>query len=215
MSVSVIIPCHNAGDYIGPCLESVRAQTERDWEALVVDDGSSDQSVAIVRSLADADTRIRLLRHDEKQGAAAARNAGLRATAGELVVGFANTFVWQFAGPDTNVTNSLLNFTFMQPLLRGAGRDIALEQLTIVERALLANMRAYTQWRQGFFTDIAIGENGVPGPRRRGGFFGGTGLAGFQGQGAGGFGGVGAATFGRGFGGGGGGFGGGGASGGW
>ena len=127
------------------------------------------------------------------------------ATAGEMVVGFANQFVWQFAGPDTNSAFSILNFSLVQPLLRGAGRDIALEQLTIVERALLANLRAYKQWKQGFFSEIAIGESGVAGPRRRGGFFGGTGLSGFTGQGSGGFGGVGAATgFGRGGGGGGG-----------
>src|SRR5690606_38645992 len=81
----------------------------------------------------------------------------------------------------------------------GAGRDIALEQLTIVERGLLANLRAYQRYRQGFFTDVAIGESGVTGPQRRGGFFGGTGLTGFTGTGSGGLGGVGAATgFGRG-----------------
>lgn len=128
------------------------------------------------------------------------------ATAGELVVGFANQFVWQFAGPNTSSALSILNFSFVQPLLRGAGRDVALETLTIVERALLANLRAFAQYRQGFFTGIAIGDSSVAGPRRRGGFFGGTGLSGFTGQGSGGFGGVGAAGgFGRGgFGGGGG-----------
>jgi hypothetical protein len=128
------------------------------------------------------------------------------ATAGELVVNFANSFVWQFAGPDTNFATSLINFNLIQPLLRGAGRDIALEQLTIVERGLLSNLRAYQRWRHGFWTEIAIGEAGVSGPQRRGGFFGGTGLTGFSGTGAGGLGGVGAATgFGRGnFGGGGG-----------
>ena len=133
------------------------------------------------------------------------------ATAGELLVGFANSFVWQFAGPDTNATMSLLNLSLVQPLLRGAGRDIALEQLTIVERGLLANLRAYQRYRHGFYTNIAIGESGVSGPNRRGGFFGGTGLTGFTGQGSGGFGGVGGATgFGRGgFGAGGGGTGGG------
>lgn len=127
------------------------------------------------------------------------------ATAGEMVVGFANQFVWQFAGPDTNSVFSLLNFSLVQPLLRGAGRDVALEQLTIVERALLANLRAFTQYREGFFANIAIGESGLATPRRRGGFFGGTGLSGFTGQGSGGFGGVGAASgfSGRGFGGGG------------
>jgi hypothetical protein len=128
------------------------------------------------------------------------------ATAGELVVGFANQFVWQFAGSDSSSALSLLNFSLVQPLLRGAGRDIALETLTIVERALLANLRAFAQYRQGFYTGIAIGDSSVAGPRRRGGFFGGTGLSGFTGQGSGGFGGVGAAGgFGRqGFGGGGG-----------
>ena len=128
------------------------------------------------------------------------------ATAGEMLVGFANSFAWQFAGPDTNVTSSLVNMNFVQPLLRGAGRDIALEQLTIVERALLGNLRAFQRYRKGMFTNVAIGDLGVQGPRRRGGFLGGTGLTGFSGTGNGGFGGVGAATgFGRGnFGGGGG-----------
>ena len=120
------------------------------------------------------------------------------ATAGELLVGFANSMVWQFAGPDTNTSLSILNFSLVQPLLRGAGRDIALEQLTIVERALLANLRAFQRYRQGFFTSVAVGQLGVAGPQRRGGFFGGTGLTGFTGQGSGGFGGVGGATgFGR------------------
>ena len=134
------------------------------------------------------------------------------ATAGELLVGFANSFVWQLAGPDTNTTTSILNFAFLQPLLRNGGRAIALEQLSIVERGLLANLRAFQRYRQGFYTNVAIGELGVTGPQRRGGFFGGTGLTGFSGTGAGGLGGVGAATgFGRGgFGGGVGGGGGGG-----
>jgi outer membrane protein TolC len=121
------------------------------------------------------------------------------ATAGELVVGFANSFVWEFTSGDANLTTSIANFSLIQPLLRGAGQDIALEQLTIVERGLLANLRAFQQYRQGFYTQVAVGEAGVSGPQRRGGFFGGTGLTGFTGQGAGGLGGVGAATgFGRG-----------------
>lgn len=120
------------------------------------------------------------------------------ATAGELVVGFANSAVWQFAGPDTHATGSLLNLNLVQPLLRGAGRDVALEQLTIVERNLLANLRAFQRYRQGFYTQLAVGEGGVSGPSRRGGFLGGTGLTGFTGTGSGGLGGVGSTTgFGR------------------
>ena len=102
------------------------------------------------------------------------------ATAGELLVGFANSFVFEFTGSDANLATSLANFSLVQPLLRGAGRDVALEQLTIDERALLANLRAYSQYRQGFYTRVAIGELGVSGPRRGGG---GTNLAVFSGQG--------------------------------
>jgi hypothetical protein len=101
-------------------------------------------------------------------------------TAGELLVGFANTFVVELSESSANFTSSLANLSFVQPLLRGAGRDIALEQLTFVERALLANLRAYHQYRQGFYTQVAIGELGVTGPQRGGGN---TFIAGFSGQG--------------------------------
>ena len=102
------------------------------------------------------------------------------ATAGELIVGFANSFVIDFTGSGANLAASLAHFSFVQPLLRGAGRDIALEQLTIVERALLANLRAYHQYRQSFYTQVAIGELGVAGPQRGGAS---TVIAGFSGQG--------------------------------
>ncbi|MHC4431666.1 MAG: hypothetical protein ACYTBS_07490 [Planctomycetota bacterium] len=102
------------------------------------------------------------------------------ASAGQLLVGFANSFVFEFAGKDTSFTASVANFSLVQPLLRGAGRDIALEQLTSAERALLASLRAYHQYRQGFFTQVAVGELGVAGPRRGGP---GTVIAGFSGQG--------------------------------
>ncbi|MBA4016792.1 MAG: hypothetical protein C0483_06370 [Pirellula sp.] len=120
------------------------------------------------------------------------------AAGGQLLVGFANTIVWQFAGPDTNANTSLINFSFIQPLLRAGGRRFILEQLTIVERAMLSNLRAFERYRQGFYTNLAVGDGGTTGAQRRGGFFGGTGLTGFSGQGSTGFGGVGDATgFGR------------------
>jgi hypothetical protein len=88
------------------------------------------------------------------------------ATAGQLLVGFANSFVFEFTSGDTNLATSLANFSFIQPLLRGAGKDVALEQLTLEERQLLANLRAYSQFRQGFYTKVAIGDLGVSGPQR-------------------------------------------------
>ena len=102
------------------------------------------------------------------------------ATAGELLVGFANQFVFEFAGTDTNFASSIVNFSLVQPLLRGAGRDIALEDLTNVERALLADLRAYSQYQQGFYTQVAIGELGIEGPQRGRGD---TAIAGYSGEG--------------------------------
>ncbi|MBS0210315.1 MAG: hypothetical protein JSS27_15320 [Planctomycetes bacterium] len=120
------------------------------------------------------------------------------ATGGQAVVTFANSFVWQFTGGEQNTTSSLINFNIIQPLLRAGGRAVALEQLTIVERNLLGNLRSIQRYRQGFFTNVAVGYFVVNGPQRQGGFQGGTGLTGFSGQGAGGLGGVGGATnFGR------------------
>ena len=88
------------------------------------------------------------------------------ATAGELLVGFANSFAFEFTRGDVSLASSLANFSFIQPLLRGAGQDVALEQLTLSERRLLGNLRAYGQFRQGFFTQVTIGELGVTGPQR-------------------------------------------------
>ncbi len=117
------------------------------------------------------------------------------ATGGELSIGLLNTFTWNFFGPNTNTNNTLLNLNLVQPLLRGGGRAIALERLTIVERQLLANLRALQRFRQGFWTQIVLGDaTGVTGPSRDGGFSGGTGLSGFSGTGTGGFGTLGQVT---------------------
>ena len=84
MKVSVIIPCYNAGRYLGECLESVLAQDERDWEAIVIDDGSTDDTLAIAGAYAQRDARIRVY-HQENRGVSAARNLGLIKAQGEWV----------------------------------------------------------------------------------------------------------------------------------
>ncbi|MEX0938511.1 MAG: TolC family protein [Pirellulales bacterium] len=115
----------------------------------------------------------------------------LTATGAEMVIGLANSLVWEFSGPDVQTTSTLLDFSIVQPLLRAGGRAVVLERLTIAERTLLANVRQMERYRRGFYTEIVAGRNAGPGPSRRGGFFGGAGLAGFTGVGGGGFGRVG------------------------
>ncbi len=97
----------------------------------------------------------------------------LFAYGGELIAGFANSFVFELTSDDpafspTNFSASLVNFALVQPLLRGAGKDVTLERLTLAERNLLGNVRSYAQFRQGFYTQVVIGEIGVDGPQRAG-----------------------------------------------
>lgn len=84
MKVSVITPCYNAAPYIQRTIASVQAQTMADWEMLIVDDGSTDNSVSIIQPIAEQDSRIRLIKK-ENGGSASARNMGLRYAKGEYI----------------------------------------------------------------------------------------------------------------------------------
>jgi hypothetical protein len=118
----------------------------------------------------------------------------LTATGGQLVVGLANSLMWQFSGPNDFSSSTVLDFSVVQPLLRAGGRAVVMERLTLAERVLLANVRQMERYRRGFYLNVATGEQAGDGPSRRGGFFG-AGLEGFTGVGSGGFGRVGAIQF--------------------
>jgi teichuronic acid biosynthesis glycosyltransferase TuaG len=83
--VSVITPVWNAAATLAEAVASVRAQSMPDWEMLIVDDGSTDGSRALAEGLAGADPRLRLLGWADNRGAAAARNAGMRAARGRYI----------------------------------------------------------------------------------------------------------------------------------
>lgn len=82
--VSIIVPVYNVERYLPECLDSILAQTEQNWEAILVDDGSTDTSGAICDDYAAKDSRFRVI-HKENGGAASAKNAGLDAAEGEYV----------------------------------------------------------------------------------------------------------------------------------
>ncbi len=81
----------------------------------------------------------------------------LYATGGELTAGLANSITWQFAGPDQVQAGSLFNLNVVQPLLRGAGKKVVLENLTQAERDLLACVRQMVFYQQGFYTNVFTG----------------------------------------------------------
>lgn len=80
--ISVIVPVYNASDTIASCIESIQRQTMADFQLVVVDDGSSDNSGAICDSYAARDSRITVV-HQQNLGRTAARQRGTAAAVGE------------------------------------------------------------------------------------------------------------------------------------
>lgn len=78
--MTIVTPCFNQERFVEPAIVSVRSQTEERWELLVVDDGSSDHSVAVATKAASGDARVRVLEMPHR-GVNHARNAGLAAAA--------------------------------------------------------------------------------------------------------------------------------------
>lgn len=96
----------------------------------------------------------------------------LGVTGSTFTIGLANSILWNFAGANTQSASSLINFSLVQPFLRGAGRDRVLESLTQAERTLLANVRQIERYRQGFHLQVLTGRSPGQGPSRGGGFLG-------------------------------------------
>lgn len=81
--VSIIIPAYNVAPYISECLDSVVSQTFTDWEVIVIDDGSTDETVDITKEFIDE--RIRLI-EQKNAGLSATRNRGVKEAKGEFIL---------------------------------------------------------------------------------------------------------------------------------
>lgn len=84
MKVSMIVPVYNTAQYLPACLDSILAQTFSDYELLLVDDGSTDDSAAICDAYAAKDQRIRVF-HRPNGGVSAARNLGVAQAQGDWI----------------------------------------------------------------------------------------------------------------------------------
>lgn len=82
--ISIITPVYNGEKYLRPCLDSIINQTYQNWELLLIDDGSTDNSGNICEEYADKEQRISVI-HKENEGPAAARNDGLENIQGAYV----------------------------------------------------------------------------------------------------------------------------------
>ena len=83
-TVSIIVPIYNKEKYLEKCLDSILGQTYRDLEIILVDDGSTDNSLAICQRYAEKDPRIKIY-HKPNGGVSSARNLGLEKSTGKYI----------------------------------------------------------------------------------------------------------------------------------
>ncbi|WP_280770554.1 glycosyltransferase family 2 protein [Salipaludibacillus daqingensis] len=83
--VSVITPSYNSEKFISKTINSVLQQTYQNWEMIIVDDASSDETVSLINEYKEKDRRIRVVPLEENKGAANARNIGIRESTGRFI----------------------------------------------------------------------------------------------------------------------------------
>lgn len=103
MRVSIIIPAYNAVRYLSATVESVLAQTVTDWEMVIVDDGSTDETLSCAKGWAEKDSRIRYI-HQANAGVSAARNRGFAEVHADYIAFLDADDVWEPDALETLLT---------------------------------------------------------------------------------------------------------------
>jgi glycosyltransferase involved in cell wall biosynthesis len=82
--VSVIVPCYNDGIYLKECLDSVLNQTYTDWECIIIDNGSTDNTKEVASYFAQKDKRF-IYKNQSQKGVSSARNNGIKSSGGKYI----------------------------------------------------------------------------------------------------------------------------------
>jgi len=113
--VSVIVPAYNAASYLDECIQSVQRQFYSNWEMIIVDDCSKDNTYRIAEQYAEKDKRIKVIQHKENQGVAAARNTALKAATGDYVAFLDSDDFWKKSKLDRQLAfmeNNIYDITY-------------------------------------------------------------------------------------------------------
>lgn len=143
MKFSILIPCYNISQYLEQCLESVIWQTYKDWEIILVDDGSTDGTTDIIKCYAEKDNRIKPFSLGKNEGVAVSRNILLRESTGDYIIFLDGDDWWKSK-------TALEEISFA---CRGNSMDIVVFQHEIVRRNGNRELRSNnTQFLQESFT---------------------------------------------------------------
>ncbi len=105
--LSIIVPVYNVQAYIKKCIQSILSQKFKDFELILIDDGSKDKSGYICDEYAKLDTRIKVI-HKENEGLSSARNIGLKNAEGEYI-GFVDSDDWIHENMYYDLINTAIN----------------------------------------------------------------------------------------------------------
>ncbi len=162
--ISIIIPVYNGARYIRPCYESLRNQSIQEWEAVFIDDGSTDDSLNELKKLSNNDNRVKVI-HKVNEGVAIARETGIKEASGEYItfldvddtiVPFAlEHFLFNFNSESTDIVIAGINIVSEQNRLlrRIQYRQMSCSGRTGVENMCTGALR-WQLWGKAFKTAI-------------------------------------------------------------
>jgi glycosyltransferase involved in cell wall biosynthesis len=113
--VSIITPCYNCENYISFTIESVVQQTYSEWELIIVNDGSEDKSINLIKSYSEKDPRIKLIELENNMGPAYARNMGIRMASGRFIAFLDSDDLWDKKKLEKQISfmiNNDISFSF-------------------------------------------------------------------------------------------------------
>ena len=119
--VSIITPSYNSAKFIKDCINSVASQTYKEWEMIIVDDCSTDDSRQLITKYAKKDNRIKVILLEENVGAAAARNIAIKESEGKYIAFLDSDDLWKKNKLEKQLSfmkenNIAFSFTSYQPI---------------------------------------------------------------------------------------------------
>ena len=139
-TISVIVPIYNAESYVAMCIESLIRQTYHALQIILVDDGSTDGSLAIAQAFERKDNRIKVL-SQSNQGQASARNHGLMHATGDWI-----SFVDADDYLEIDCYQRLIAYTVQQDVIHFGFRRVATDGTILYERLPKQHYRYTTPW---------------------------------------------------------------------
>ncbi|MBQ9857724.1 MAG: glycosyltransferase family 2 protein [Oscillospiraceae bacterium] len=120
--VTIITPAYNAERFLGYTVESVLRQTYKNWEMLILDDGSTDDTFACAKRFTTVDSRIHAVKNKQNIGVAATRNQGIELADGDYIAFLDSDDVWREDKLERQIT-----------LLHASGADIAYSSYSFID----------------------------------------------------------------------------------